>query len=84
MNRVLVTGAGGPAGVNLARSMRAADEPMWIVETDTNRFHLEWRSLTPPTRRVLVKTRATFDFLNDVVDKRALNLSTRSPMSRCG
>jgi hypothetical protein len=42
MKRVLVTGAGGPAGVNFIRSLRAADEPMWIVGCDTSAHHLEW------------------------------------------
>ena len=42
MKRVLVTGVGGPAGVNFVRSLRAAPEPYFIVGADINRLHLEW------------------------------------------
>jgi carbamoyl-phosphate synthase large subunit len=42
VKRILVTGAGGPAGVNFVRSLRAADEPFWIVGADVDRTHLEW------------------------------------------
>jgi carbamoyl-phosphate synthase large subunit len=42
VKRILVTGAGGPAGVNFIRSLRAADEPMWIVGSDVSARHLEW------------------------------------------
>jgi len=42
VRRVLVTGVGGPAGVNFVRSLRAAADDYYIVGTDTNRHHLEW------------------------------------------
>jgi carbamoyl-phosphate synthase large subunit len=45
VKRVLVIGAGGPAGVNFVRSLRAADEPYRIVGIDTDRLHLEWPDL---------------------------------------
>ena len=37
---VLVTGAGGPLGANLCRSLRAAPTPPRLVGTDANRWHL--------------------------------------------
>ncbi len=37
---VLVTGAGGPLGANVARSLRAAPMPLTLVGTDANRWHL--------------------------------------------
>jgi len=37
---ILVTGAGGPLGANVTRSLRAAPEPMFLVGTDANRWHL--------------------------------------------
>lgn len=40
MMRVLVTGAGGPLGVNFCRSLRASGEELRIVGTDANRYHL--------------------------------------------
>lgn len=42
MKHVLVTGAGGPAGVNFIRSLRAAPEPFYIIAADCNRHHLAW------------------------------------------
>lgn len=37
---ILVTGAGGPLGVNVTRSLRRAPEPSMIVGTDANAWHL--------------------------------------------
>ncbi len=37
---VLVTGAGGPLGVNFTRSLRAGASELRIVGTDANRWHL--------------------------------------------
>lgn len=42
MKRILVTGAGGPAGVNFIRSLRAAPEPFYIIAADCCRHHLAW------------------------------------------
>ncbi len=41
MKRVLVTGAGGPAGSNFIKSLRMAGERFYIVGCDLNPFHLE-------------------------------------------
>lgn len=40
MTVVLVTGAGGPLGANLTRSLRSAPEPVRVVGTEANRWHL--------------------------------------------
>src|SRR3989338_9781216 len=40
MKRVLVTGCGGPAGVNFIKSLRLAGD-YWIAGVDGNRWHLE-------------------------------------------
>ncbi|MGE0025716.1 MAG: hypothetical protein AB7O78_01750 [Thermoleophilia bacterium] len=42
MKRVLVLGAGGPAGVNFIRALRIAPEPYWISAWDENPHHLHW------------------------------------------
>jgi len=41
MKRVLVTGAGGPAGANFIKSLRLSPEPFYILGADANPFHLE-------------------------------------------
>lgn len=38
--RILITGCGGPIGVNVTRSLRLAPEPIYLVGTDCNRYHL--------------------------------------------
>ena len=45
MKRILVTGCGGPAGVNFVKSLRHAPEKFFIVGTDTNKYHIEWPDL---------------------------------------
>jgi len=41
MKRVLVTGAGGPAGVNFIKSLRLAKEKLYVIGSDANKWHLE-------------------------------------------
>ncbi len=41
MKRILVTGAGGPAGINFIKALRLAPERIHIVGSDVNRWHLE-------------------------------------------
>lgn len=38
--RILVTGAGGPGGVNVTRALRLADEEIFLLGTDANRYHV--------------------------------------------
>ena len=51
MTAILVTGAGGPLGANVARSLRLAPEPLRLVGTDANRWHLPL-SLCDATYRI--------------------------------
>ncbi len=39
--RILVTGAGGPAGINFVECLRMSKRPFHIVGADINRWHLE-------------------------------------------
>jgi len=45
MKRILVTGAGGPAGINFIKAVRLAPERIHIVGSDVNRWHLELPSI---------------------------------------
>jgi biotin carboxylase len=40
MKRILLTGAGGPLGANVTRSLKMVDPPLRIIGTDCNRYHL--------------------------------------------
>jgi carbamoyl-phosphate synthase large subunit len=41
MKRILVTGAGGSAGINFVASLRMASEPVYVAGTDINTWHLQ-------------------------------------------
>jgi hypothetical protein len=45
VKRILVTGAGGSAASNFVYSLRLADEPFFVVGTDTSGYHLELADL---------------------------------------
>ena len=69
MKRILVTGAGGSAGINFIDSIRMAPEQMYIIGTDTNEWHLE----LPEVYRRYIIPRATeedyIDKLNQIIKK---------------
>jgi biotin carboxylase len=48
---IVITGAGGPLGANVTRSLRSAPEPVHLVGTEANRWHLPL-SLCDVTYRV--------------------------------
>lgn len=81
MRRILVTGAGGPAGVNFVRSLRAADEPYYIVGTDTSRFHLEWPVLDAAYEAPRSDSDGYLAFLNDVIAREQIELVHPQPDS---
>ncbi|MBS7637075.1 ATP-grasp domain-containing protein, partial [Candidatus Bathyarchaeota archaeon] len=51
MKRIIVTGAGGPAGINFIMSLRLAPEKIFIVGTEANEHFIY---LTPADKRYLV------------------------------
>jgi carbamoyl-phosphate synthase large subunit len=79
MRRVLVTGAGGPAGVNVVRSLRAAGEPSWIVGTDTNRLHLEWPDVDAAYVAPPAGDPGYLEFLTDLVAREAIDFVHAQP-----
>jgi len=69
MKRILVTGVGGPAGINFVECLRMAPEKMYIVGTDINKWHLE---LPEVDRRYLVPRCTEKNYiskLNELVKK---------------
>jgi len=79
MKRVLVTGAGGPAGINFTKSLQVAPERVFIVGTEANEYfvHLAY------TDRVYSVPRATMvnyvDSLNDVIKKERIEFLHAQP-----
>ncbi len=90
--RILVTGAGGLAGVNFVRALRASDRRYYVVGADFNRYHIVYpdvdaRYLTPrhtdrsfiaEVSRVVEKER--IDFLHPQPSSEALVISRRKNM----
>ena len=68
MKNILVTGAGGPAGLNFINSLLDAPEKMNIISSDINKFHLE---LTPTKDKIILPEYEKNNYiekLNEVID----------------
>ena len=42
MHKVLLTGSGGPAGLNVIKSWKESATPPYIVGVDMNPYHIEF------------------------------------------
>jgi carbamoyl-phosphate synthase large subunit len=76
---VLVTGAGGPAGVNFVRSLREAETPYYIVGTDIDRYHLEWPEVDAAYEAPRSSDPGYVDFLNGVIEREQVELVHPQP-----
>lgn len=79
MKRVLVTGAGGPAGVNFIMSLRIVPEKIFLAGTDTNKHRIH---LAPTDKKFLV-LKATeegyIDKLNEIIRKEKIEFVHPQP-----
>ena len=69
MKRIIVTGAGGPAGINFIMSLRLAPEKIFIVGTEANEHFIY---LTPADKRYLVPRAEEENYierLNEIIRK---------------
>jgi biotin carboxylase len=79
MKKILVTGAGGPAGINFIMSLRIAPEKMFIVGTEANEHFFY---LAPADKKYLVlkATKASYiDELNEIIRKEHVELIHAQP-----
>jgi len=77
--RILLLGAGGSAGINFVQSLRAADEKIFIVGTDINKYHLQLpdvdeRVIIPPCSAEGYEAR-----INALVEKYAITMVHPQP-----
>ncbi|HZO95741.1 MAG TPA: hypothetical protein VFB42_00060 [Gaiellaceae bacterium] len=79
MKRILVTGAGGPAGVNFVRSLRESGEPYHVVGADVSRFHLEWPDLDAAYEAPPCTDPGYLDFLNALIEAEGIELVHPQP-----
>ncbi|MCW4018644.1 MAG: ATP-grasp domain-containing protein [Candidatus Bathyarchaeota archaeon] len=79
MKRILCTGAGGPAGINFTKSLRAAPENLTLVGTDSNDYFL---NLAITDARYLVpraKDPAYINKLNEIIHKENIEFLHAQP-----
>jgi carbamoyl-phosphate synthase large subunit len=79
MKRILVTGAGGPAGVNFIRSLREAGEAFHIVGTDTSRLHLEWPDVDAAYEAPRCDDPRYLDFINALIEREGIEMVHPQP-----
>ncbi len=84
MRRVLVTGAGGSAGMNFVKSLRLADEDYFVVGTDTNRFHLELADVDARYTVPRASDPGYFDALNRLIEAHDIDLVHPQPDTEVG
>jgi carbamoyl-phosphate synthase large subunit len=79
VKRILITGAGGPAGVNFTQSLRIAPEKIFLVGTEANHYYSNLSS----TDKTYTVTKATdSDYIvriNEVVKKEKIELIHPQP-----
>jgi carbamoyl-phosphate synthase large subunit len=79
MKRILVTGAGGPAGVNFVMSLKIAPEKMFIVGTEADEYFVH---LIPVEKRYLVPKATESNYiekLNEIVRREKVELVYAQP-----
>ena len=79
MKRILITGAGGPAGINFVTSLKIVDEKMFLVGTEANGYfsHL----VTTDKKYVIpkAKQRGYIDKLNEIIRKEKIEFLHAQP-----
>lgn len=74
MTTVLVTGSGGPLGVNLTRSLRRAPDEYRLVGTDANRWHLPLSECDRTYRIPFARDRDGYlEALTDIVARESID-----------
>jgi carbamoylphosphate synthase large subunit len=79
MKKIVVTGSGGPAGVNFINSLRFSEEKIYVVGTDTNRYHLQWPDID---KRYLTKRNdddGYLDQINEIIAKEGIEFLHPQP-----
>ncbi|MHA1146931.1 MAG: ATP-grasp domain-containing protein [Promethearchaeota archaeon] len=81
MKKILVTGAGGPAGVNFLRSLCSIEEKIELYGTDISVFHKQFAQ--PWTSEMFLVPRATskdyISVLNEIIQKKKIEFVHPQP-----
>jgi carbamoyl-phosphate synthase large subunit len=79
MKRIVVTGAGGPAGINFVMSLKIAPEKVFIVGTEANEYFVD---LAPVEKKYLVPKASDpkyIDELNRIIEKEKIEFVHAQP-----
>ena len=79
MRRILVTGAGGPAGINFISSLRIAPEQMFIVGTEANQHFIH---LATTDKKYVIPRATEPDYiskLNEIIHKEKIEFLHAQP-----
>jgi carbamoyl-phosphate synthase large subunit len=79
VKRILITGAGGPAGVNFTKSLKIAPEKMFLVGTEANPYYANL-ALTDKVHVVPKATASNYiDKINDIIEKEKIEFIHPQP-----
>jgi len=77
--RILITGAGGPAGINFTQSLKIAPEKMFLVGTEANKYYANLAS----TDKIYVVSKATasnyIDIVTQIIEKEKIEFAHPQP-----
>lgn len=77
--RILITGAGGPAGINFIMSLKLAPEKLHIVSTESSEYRVH---LAPTERKYVVPPATSADYvekLNEIIEKEKIEFLHPQP-----
>ncbi len=79
MKRVVVTGAGGPAGINFVASLRVAPEKLFVVGTEANKYFIHLATTDKKYSMPKATEPGYIDSLNDVIRKEKVEFLHAQP-----
>jgi len=79
MKKILVTGAGGPAGVNFVTSLRIAPEKMFIVGTEANSYFMHLTTTDAKYSVPRAESANYVDGLNEIIVKEGVEFLHAQP-----
>lgn len=81
MKKILILGAGGPAGVNVLKSLQSADESIELYGSDMNTYHVEY--FRPLVKQAYLVPRCTapnyIDVINGIIEKNGIEVIHPQP-----
>jgi len=79
MKNILVTGAGGPAGVNFCKSLKISREDFRIIGTDVNDYHMHLMEADVKYKTPRADDDSYLEVLNKIIKKEEVDLVHPQP-----